>query len=127
LYFSPAWFLSPTQRVDYHRAMAIEVRRIDDRRYDPAKMQKLGLFDTPRFFCDIYCLEPAQEQRPHAHAGADKVYVVLEGRVTARIGAAETPLLAGDAVLAPAGEDHGITNPGPDRAALLVFMAPRPG
>jgi hypothetical protein len=32
----------------------------------------------------------------------------------------------GTAVLAPAGESHGVENPGPDDARLLVFMAPRP-
>jgi quercetin dioxygenase-like cupin family protein len=96
------------------------------RRFSPDKMQKLGLFETERFFCDVYCLEPGQEQRPHAHAGSDKLYAVLEGEVEARIGAQTAKLGPGDIVHAPAGVDHGVRNPGPARAALLVFMAPRP-
>jgi len=106
--------------------MAIDVKRIDVRRFGADKMQKLGLFATPHLFCDVYCLEPGQEQRPHAHAGADKIYVVLEGAVTVRVGGDEAALAVGDAVLAPADHEHGVRNPGPARAALLVLMAPPP-
>jgi mannose-6-phosphate isomerase-like protein (cupin superfamily) len=106
--------------------MPLDVKRLDVRRFDPAKMQKLNLFETPRFFCDVYCLEPGQAQKPHRHEGADKVYAVLEGEVVARVGDERAALRAGDAVLAPAGLDHGVENPGPGRAAVLVFMAPRP-
>lgn len=102
------------------------VKRIDVRRFDPAKMQKIGLFETERFFCDVYCLLPGQAQKPHAHAGADKVYVVLEGTVAATVGDDEVSLGAGESVLAPAGSPHGISNRGDGPAALLVFMAPRP-
>jgi len=107
--------------------MAIEVKRIDARRFVADKMQKLNLFETPRFFCDVYCLEPGQAQKPHRHEGADKVYAVLEGEVVARVGEERATLRPGEAVLAPAGLDHGVENAGPARAALLVFMAPAPG
>ena len=106
--------------------MPIEKKRIDARRFDAAKMQKLNLFETPRFFCDVYCLEPGQSQKPHLHEAADKVYAVLEGRVSVRVGPDESMLTAGEVVLAPAGVEHGVENRGPDRAALLVFMAPHP-
>ncbi len=106
--------------------MPIPIQRLDVRRFDASKMQKVNLFETPRLFCDVYCLEPGQAQRPHRHEGADKVYAVLEGEVRVRVGADTATVGAGSAVLAPAGEDHGVENPGPARAALLVFMAPRP-
>ena len=106
--------------------MAIDIKRLDVRRFDAAKMQKLNLFETPRFFCDVYCLEPGQAQKPHRHEGADKIYAVLEGRVVARIGEESAPLAAGEAVLAPAGLDHGLENTSAERAAVLVFMAPKP-
>jgi quercetin dioxygenase-like cupin family protein len=106
--------------------MPLEIKRFDARRFDPAKMQKLNLFETPRFFCDVYCLEPGQAQKPHRHQGADKVYAVLEGEVLVRVGEDSARLAAGAAVLAPAGVDHGLENPGPGRAAVLVFMAPHP-
>lgn len=106
--------------------MPIPIQRLDVRRFDASKMQKLNLFETPRFFCDVYCLEPGQAQKPHRHDAADKVYAVLEGEVRVRVGEETAAVSAGGAVLAPAGQDHGVENPGPGRAALLVFMAPRP-
>jgi quercetin dioxygenase-like cupin family protein len=100
----------------------VHVQRFDVRRFDSAKLQKLNLFETPRFFLDVYCLEPGQAQKPHSHAGADKVYAVLEGQVTVRVGDATASLGPGESALAPAGVDHGVDNPGPGKAALLVFM-----
>ena len=96
------------------------------RRFSPDKLQKLNLFETDRFFCDVYCLEPGQEQKAHAHAGSDKVYGVLEGTVQVRIGSETRDLRAGEMALCPAGSEHGVANRSPARAALLVFMAPRP-
>jgi oxalate decarboxylase/phosphoglucose isomerase-like protein (cupin superfamily) len=63
----------------------MKVESFQQRRFDAAKMQKLNLFQTERFFCDVYCLEPGQAQKQHAHAGNDKVYAVLEGTVIAQI------------------------------------------
>jgi mannose-6-phosphate isomerase-like protein (cupin superfamily) len=91
-----------------------------------AKMQKVNLFETTRMFCDIYCFEPGQEQTAHAHAGSDKVYYVIEGRGRVRVDEAEQEVSAGHAVFAPAGSTHGVRNPGPQRLAMLVFMAPKP-
>ncbi|MBS2021974.1 MAG: cupin domain-containing protein, partial [Deltaproteobacteria bacterium] len=60
--------------------MAIQVKSFASaRQFSPEKLQKLNLFSTPQFFLDVYCLVPGQEQKPHAHAGNDKVYAVLEG------------------------------------------------
>jgi mannose-6-phosphate isomerase-like protein (cupin superfamily) len=42
------------------------------------------------------------------------------------VGDERATLGAGAAVLAPAGVDHGVENAGTVRAAVLVFMAPRP-
>src|ERR671929_309864 len=98
--------------------MPLDVKRVDVRRFDAAKMQKLNLFETSRFFCDVYCLEPGQAQKPHRHDAADKVYAVLEGEVVARVGEERATLGAGAAVLAPAGGDHGLQNAGPARAAV---------
>ena len=90
------------------------------------KMKKVNLFDTPRMFCDVYGLEPGQEQTAHAHGGSDKVYFVLEGVGRFRVDADERELGSGHAVLAPAGSSHAVRNPGPARLTLLVFMAPKP-
>src|SRR5688500_12998235 len=98
--------------------MSVQVSRFDARSFDAAKMQKLNVFQTPRFFLDVYCLAPGQAQKPHAHAGSDKVYAVLEGQVRVRVGEDVAEVGVGEAVLAPAGIDHGVENPGPQTAAL---------
>jgi quercetin dioxygenase-like cupin family protein len=96
------------------------------KRFSPEKMQKVNLFETPRMFCDIYCLEPGQAQKPHAHAGADKVYFVLEGEGEFTVGAEQQRLGPGHAVLAPAEIDHGVRNASGGPLTVLVFMAPNP-
>jgi quercetin dioxygenase-like cupin family protein len=96
------------------------------KRFSAEKMQKVNLFETPRMFCDIYCLEPGQSQKPHAHAGADKVYFVLEGEGEFNVGSEERRLGPGHAVLAPADIDHGVRNASQARLTVLVFMAPNP-
>jgi mannose-6-phosphate isomerase-like protein (cupin superfamily) len=96
------------------------------RRFAAEKMQKVGLFETPRLFCDLYCLEAGQAQKAHSHADADKVYLVLEGRAQIQVGADRYEAGPQEAVLAPAGTDHGVSNPGPGRAVLYVFVAQSP-
>lgn len=98
----------------------------DAMQFRAEKMKKNSLFASERFFCDVYAFEPGQAQAGHRHAGSDKVYLVLEGRGDFRVDEASERLSAGAVVFCPAGSEHGVENPGPDRLALLVFMAPPP-
>lgn len=95
-------------------------------RFAPDKMQKINLFETENFFCDVYCLEPGQEQKAHAHADADKVYYVLAGRGTFLVGDESRELSERQIVLAPAGALHGVRNSSDALLTLLVFMTPNP-
>lgn len=97
----------------------------DVRRFDDAKMQKLPLFDSEHFFCDVYCLKPGQTQKVHVHASEEKVYVALDGRPTAILGDERRTLEPGQAVIARVGIAHGLVNESDEDARLLVFMAPR--
>ena len=54
--------------------------------FSSEKMKKHNVFETPRFFCDVYCFEPDQVQKGHVHADEDKIYMVLEGHGTFRVG-----------------------------------------
>lgn len=90
------------------------------------KLQKVGLFETPHMFCDLYCLEPGQAQKPHGHADATKFYFVLEGRVWATLGAESREIGAGELAWAAPGESHGVENRSAGRAVLLVAMGPNP-
>jgi len=91
------------------------------------KLRKHAVFSSPRFFLDVYCLRAGQAQTPHTHAEADKVYVGLEGTPLVQVDGEEAPLPAGAAVHCPAGSRHGVHNPGPEVARVLVFMTPNPG
>lgn len=87
------------------------------------KMHKVNLFESPRMFCDVYCLKPGQSQKDHNHTSNDKVYHVLTGRPTVRIGEELRALQPGEIAIAPAGVVHGVRNDSPENATLLVFMA----
>ena len=115
---------SITREARYTPPMPIEKKRLDVRRFDAAKMQKLNLFETGRFFLDVYCLEQGQAQKPHVHADSDKLYAVLEGAAEVTVGAERATLGPGEVVLAPAGVEHALENHGPGRAAVLTFAAP---
>jgi mannose-6-phosphate isomerase-like protein (cupin superfamily) len=94
--------------------------------FSPEKLKKVNLFSSDRMFCDVYGLEPGQEQTAHTHSGADKVYFVLDGVGSFRIGEQERTAGSGHAVWAPAGASHAVRNSGSVRLTLLVFMAPNP-
>ncbi len=94
--------------------------------FSEEKMQKNALFESSRLFYDLYCLLPGQSQKVHAHEGSDKVYYVLEGAGRFTVGDEERDLPQGHAVIAPAGDPHGVRNETGDNLVLLVTMAPRP-
>jgi mannose-6-phosphate isomerase-like protein (cupin superfamily) len=79
--------LAPGAPSEQTAGMPIEVKSfLAARRFAAEKMQKMNLFETGRLYCDVYCLEPGQAQKVHAHEGSDKIYAVLEGAVEAQIG-----------------------------------------
>ena len=90
----------------------------DHVRFQPDRMAKIELGATERALLDLYCVAPGQTQKPHSHGDQDKIYVVLEGEGRVSVGGAEETLGPGEAMLAPAGVEHGLVNDGP--APLLV-------
>lgn len=94
--------------------------------FSAEKMKKNNIFQTPRFFCDVYCFEPGQEQKGHVHGDQDKIYLVLEGQGKFRVGTEERVLGQGQGTMAPAGEEHGVVNHTNGRLSVLVFVAPNP-
>lgn len=72
----------------------------------------------------LNCLEPGQTQPEHAHDGADKFYLVLEGKGRFSVGDEIRDAEAGMLVIAPAGVPHGVTNVGDSRLSLLIAIAP---
>ena len=89
-------------------------------------MQKVALFQSEGFFLDLYCLEPGQAQKPHTHAGSEKVYLVVEGSGSFSAGTGELRLEAGEAIRVAAGETHGVVNDSEARLVVLTLMVPPP-
>lgn len=102
------------------------IKLSDNQQFSQEKMKKNNIFQTPRFFCDIYCFEPGQEQKGHIHGEQDKVYLVLEGEGTFQVGSENRVLGPGQGTMAPAGETHGVLNHTASRLKVLVFVAPNP-
>jgi mannose-6-phosphate isomerase-like protein (cupin superfamily) len=71
--------------------------------------------------------EPGQEHALHAHAGTDKVYLVLEGSGLFLLESREIPMEQGEMLVAPEGVPHGIRNTGSQRLLVLAILAPAPG
>ena len=101
-------------------------RLADNIQFSEDKMKKNALFDSPNLFYDAYCLLPGQAQKVHAHEGSDKIYFVVRGTGNFTVGDEESALTEGHAVIARAGEPHGVRNDSGDELVLLVTMAPRP-
>ena len=95
-------------------------------RFSDDKMQKIPLFDSAKYFCDLYCLKPGQDQRIHTHTESDKIYFVLRGKGIFHIGGEERELGPDEIVVARPGEAHGVKNAATEDLVLLVFMMPRP-
>lgn len=94
--------------------------------FSEEKMKKNALFDSPHLFYDTYCLLPGQSQKTHAHEESDKIYYVMSGTGRFTVGDEEQDLPQGGAVIARAGQPHGVRNESDHNLVLLVTMAPRP-
>jgi quercetin dioxygenase-like cupin family protein len=90
------------------------------------RMAKVSLSSTARTQLDLYCVAPGQSQTPHRHDGEDKIYYVVEGSGRFRVGDAEERLVAGEAVVAGAGVEHGLVNDSGEPLLVLVVVAPPP-
>jgi quercetin dioxygenase-like cupin family protein len=94
-------------------------------RFSTSKMTKLDCFRSPRLLIGLNCFEPGQEQKVHAHAGADKFYFVVSGKARFVVGDSTVEARAGDLILAPEGVPHGVER-ALEQTVLLVGIAPAP-
>lgn len=89
------------------------------------KFYKTTLWQGEHSMIGMNCLESGQEQKAHAHEGADKFYFVLEGRGRFTVGNEVCEVEMGGIVIAPAGIMHGVVNTGVERLSLLISISPR--
>src|SRR5687767_2970136 len=94
--------------------------------FDPIKAGKADLYSGERLFVGLNCFEPGQGQKVHAHAGADKFYLVVSGRARFTVGGETREAGPGTVVWAPADVPHGVAE-ALERTVLLVAIAPPPG
>jgi quercetin dioxygenase-like cupin family protein len=94
--------------------------------FSPAKMGKSTIFESARILVGLNAFEPGQEHALHAHAGQDKVYLVIEGTGVFLLAGDELPMTAGDLLIAPENVAHGVRNTGPTRLLVLAVLAPAP-
>lgn len=105
----------------------MEIRDVSEHsHFSGEKMQKNSLFDSPNLLHDAYCLMPGQQQKVHTHEDSEKIYYVLQGTGRFTVGEEERDLGEGQAVIARAGEPHGVRNETRENLTLLVTMAPPP-
>jgi quercetin dioxygenase-like cupin family protein len=94
-------------------------------RFDAAKPTKADLALGAQLFAGLNCFEPGQSQRRHAHAGADKFYLVLSGKARMTVGEETRVVASGTFVWAPADVPHGVDE-ALERTVMLVAIAPPP-
>src|SRR3954465_1159143 len=94
--------------------------------FSPDGMGKSTVVHGEFLFAGLNSFEPGQEHAPHAHAGQDKLYLILEGIGTVQVGDTTEVLGAGDAAFAPSGVMHSIRNTGAERLVVMAVLGPPP-
>ena len=102
------------------------IRPAQHARWQPDRMGKTTIFESPRILVGLNAFEPGQSHALHAHHGMDKLYHVVEGEGVFLLGGGDVPMHAGDLLIAPDGVPHGIRNDGPARLLVVVVLAPAP-
>jgi oxalate decarboxylase/phosphoglucose isomerase-like protein (cupin superfamily) len=103
------------------------IRPADHAVYATDRMGKATLFESPRLLVGLNAFEPGQFHALHAHAGMDKMYLVVEGEGVFLLESGEAPMRPGDLLVAPEGVAHGVRNTGTGRLLVLAVLAPGPG
>ncbi len=90
--------------------------------------QKIEVYNTDKTLSALWCLEPGQEVFHHRHPNADDVWICLQGESGLYFAedGQEVPIKKGMAVLAKAGQRHGMRNTGTDRFVFIGIAGPVP-
>jgi len=84
------------------------------------------LFESPRLWSQVVCLQGSQGHGPVVDEGADSIAAVLSGEVAAQVGNGRARMHQWEAVLVPAGEAFTVRNASPEPAVVLLVLAPPP-
>jgi quercetin dioxygenase-like cupin family protein len=94
--------------------------------FSSQKMAKTTIARGATMFAGLNCFEPGQEHAAHAHAGQDKLYVVLEGEAEIQVGDDTQLVSTGGGAFAPSGVMHSVRNRGEKQLVVLAVLAPPP-
>ncbi|GAB6153076.1 cupin domain-containing protein [Desulfosporosinus burensis] len=96
--------------------------------FDVNEPQKVMVYQTDKTLGAMWCLEPGQEVFLHQHSNADDVWICLEGESGQYFAGEgqEVEIKKGMAMLAKAGQTHGMRNTGKDRFVFIGIAGPVP-
>ena len=94
--------------------------------FSPDKMAKVTIAAGETLFAGLNCFEPLQGHEAHAHAGQDKLYVVLQGTAHIQVGGERKVVQEGGGAFAPSGVMHSIHNVTNERLVVMAILAPPP-
>ena len=92
----------------------------------PDAMGKSTIYQSANVLVGLNAFEPGQSHALHAHAGMDKVYLVLEGEGLFLLADRTLAMSAGDVLVAPDGVPHGVENNSQARLLVMAVLAPGP-
>ena len=84
------------------------------------------LFETPRLWSELLCLERAQRHGPVSDPSSDAVFAVVAGEVVIQVDRSRKRIGQWSSALAPAGTLVTVTNSSVDPAVVLIVAAPPP-
>lgn len=102
------------------------IRPSEQARWRADAMGKSTIFESSRMLVGLNAFEPGQSHALHAHAGMDKMYLVVEGEGLFLLQDSALPMRAGDVLVAPDGVPHGVENNSSARLLVMAVLAPGP-
>ena len=84
------------------------------------------LYETPRLFSQIVCVQGSQGIGPMSDASSDGLLVVLAGEIATQIGKARARMQQWESALVRAGEELTFRNASEEPSVVLLVLAPPP-
>ena len=99
----------------------------DHAKFSLDKMAKIGLATTDRAQLDLYCVAPRPGSRSRtATTTRTRSTTCSRARAASSSAASRSGSCAGEALVAPAGVDHGLVNDRTEPLLVLVVVTPPP-
>ncbi len=83
-----------------------------------------GTFDARNLLVMWTVMRPRGQQRGHAHAGSEQLYVILSGKARMQVRDERQVLSGGAAVYVPPSTPHSIANAGTDDLVYITAASP---